>query len=133
MKKFIALIQARMTSTRLPGKVLIKVNGKYILEYVIERVKGSKCDDIIICTTINKEDDPIEKFCREKGIKTFRGSECDVLGRFFQALKDESNATAVRITADNPLVDPSVINYLIDIHETHNNSVTTNYFTKSFP
>jgi len=133
MKKFIAVIQARMTSTRLPGKVMKKVKGKHILDYVLEGVKTSKCDDIIVCTTENETDDSLEEFCLGNKIRFSRGDEFDVLGRILNAIKNERNSTAVRITADNPLVDPAIINYLIDIHVNHKNSVTENYFTKSFP
>ena len=133
MKRYIAVIQARMGSLRLPGKVMKKVKRRYILDYVVERAKNSKCNDVIVCTTYNKKDDIIEEFCQEKDINVFRGSENDVLGRIFEAVENEHESVVVRITADNPLVDPYIINYLIDIHETHNNSVTTNYFTKSFP
>jgi spore coat polysaccharide biosynthesis protein SpsF len=133
MKKFIAIVQARMTSIRLPGKILKKVKDKYILEYVIERVRSSKCDDIIVCTTVNREDDPVAEFCQKRNVRFFRGDENDVLGRFYNALKNEKNSTAVRITSDNPLVDPYVIDYMINLHIKHKNSVTTNYFSDTFP
>lgn len=133
MKKIIATIQARMNSLRFPGKVMKKVKGRYILDYVVERAKYSNCDDVMVCTTKRASDDLIEDYCRENNISIFRGSEHDVLHRFFEALKNEPNTTSVRITADNPLVDPNVINYLIDIHKKHNNSATTNYFSKTFP
>ena len=133
MKRYIAVIQARMDSSRLPGKVMKKVKGRYILDYVVERAKYSKCNDVLVCTTYNKKDDIIEEFCQKRDIKVFRGPENDVLRRIFEAVEDEHNSVVVRITADNPLVDPYIISYLIDIHEKHNNSVTTNYFTKSFP
>jgi spore coat polysaccharide biosynthesis protein SpsF len=133
MKKYIAVIQARMGSSRLPGKVMKKVKGRYILDYVIERAKSSRCNDVIVCTTYNKKDDMIVEFCQKKDTKVFRGSENDVLRRIFEAVETEQYSTVVRITADSPLIDPFIINYLIDIHESHNNSVTTNYFTKSFP
>ena len=133
MKKYIALIQARMNSSRLPGKVLKKVKNKNILEYVIERVKSSRCDDLIVCTSVNNADNAIEDFCSKNNIKFYRGDENDVLGRFYNALKNKKDSTAVRITADNPLVDPEIINYLLEIHKKNKNSVTTNYFSKTFP
>lgn len=132
-KSFIATIQARMGSTRLPGKSLMAVEGKPLLQYVVERVAASSCQEIIICTSDTREDDSIASFCKNMSISCFRGDKDDVLGRIFAAIRHCPNCHAVRITGDSPLVDPAIIDYLISIHIKNNNAVTTNYFSKSFP
>src|SRR5688572_24051143 len=94
------IIQARMGSTRLPGKVLKTIKGHTLLELQYERVKPAKLiDKIIIATTVNREDDAIEHFCSDKNILCFRGSEQDVLDRYYQAAKPHSPENVIRITS----------------------------------
>lgn len=113
-----AIIQARMGSTRLPGKVLKKVKGKSLLEYQMERVKASKgIDQIVIATTINSEDDIIEQFCVKNDIKYYRGSETDVLTRYYEAACKFGGETIVRLTSDCPIIDPVVIDETISYYE----------------
>jgi spore coat polysaccharide biosynthesis protein SpsF len=114
MEKTVAIIQARMGSTRLPGKVLKEIMGKPILWHIIERVKQSALiDEIMIATTNNKNDDELEIFLKDMRISCFRGSEDNVLERFYLAAKS-CNATAVlRLTGDNPLVDSQIIDETI--------------------
>ena len=82
----LAIIQARLGSTRLPGKVLYKIEGLTVLEFMYERVMRSKfIDKIIIATSLNSIDDPIEELCLDKNIEFYRGSENDVLERFYKA------------------------------------------------
>ena len=89
--KSIAIIQVRMGSTRLPGKVLKKLNGISVLECLLEQLNHSKLlDDKIIATTTNSEDDVILKLCESNGIKCFRGSQDDVLDRYYQCAKQFS-------------------------------------------
>ena len=107
--KVTAIIQARMTSTRLPGKVLMEVMGRPLLSYQIERLQFSKrIADIIIATTVNKEDDPIAALARTEGVSIFRGSEDDVLDRYYQAGKLYSAQNIMRLTADCPLLDANI-------------------------
>ena len=106
----LALIQARMGSSRFPGKVLQDLAGRPMLWHVVHRVRGSKSiDKVVIATTDKKIDDPIAEFCRQEGVDCFRGSEQDVLDRFYQAAKENHADVVVRITADCPLIDPAVI------------------------
>ena len=87
--KVTAIVQARMTSTRLPGKVLMEVMGRPLLNYQIERLHFSKMfDNIIITTTTNKEDDPIVELVQKEGLNFHRGSEDDVLDRYYQTAKE---------------------------------------------
>ena len=105
-----AIIQARMGSSRLPGKVLKNVDGMTLLEYQISRIKKSKnINKIIVATTINNIDDEIADFCKNRDISYFRGSENDVLSRYYDCAKLNKIETIVRITADCPLIDPIII------------------------
>ena len=110
------IIQARMGSTRLPGKVLMKINHQTILENLVERVSLSKfVDEIIIATTTNQEDDAIETLCKLKKWNCFRGSDWDVLSRFYQATKQFQNVVnVIRVTSDCPLHSHKVVDFVID-------------------
>lgn len=113
MKKA-AIIQTRMGSTRLPGKVMKIIMGKPIIEHVVNRVKASKeIDDIIIATTIKKEDDIIVEEAKKLNVKYFRGSEEDVLSRYYYAAKENNADIVIRITSDCPLIDPQIIDKII--------------------
>jgi spore coat polysaccharide biosynthesis protein SpsF len=115
--KATAIIQARTTSTRLPGKVLIKVMGRPLLSYQIERLRFSKMiDKIIIATTVNKEDNPIVELCQKEDIISYRGSEDDVLDRYCQAAKKYNVAHIMRLTADCPLIDPDICDSIADVY-----------------
>ncbi|AEH44329.1 acylneuraminate cytidylyltransferase [Thermodesulfatator indicus DSM 15286] len=113
-----AIIQARTTSTRLPKKVLKELpygSGITVLEQVIRRVKRSKLlDEVIIATTINSEDDPIVEISKREGIKCFRGSEKNVLERYYLCAKENKVDVVVRITSDCPCIDWEVIDKVVD-------------------
>jgi len=99
-----------MDSSRLPGKVLLQINKRPMLEHVTNQIKHSKfIDDVIIATTKNKEDDKITCFCKKNSIKYFRGSKNDVLDRYYQCAKKFNCKIIVRITSDCPLIDPDII------------------------
>lgn len=109
-----AYIQARMGSTRLPGKVLKKVLEKPLLDFLVEQLSQSKeIDEIVILTTDHPADDEIELFCKERQIACFRGSEEDVLARYYQAACLRKPDGIVRITADCPLMDPDIVDQVI--------------------
>lgn len=117
--KTVAIIQARMGSKRLPGKVVADIMGRPLLGHIIERIKISKIlDEIIIATTDNIEDLPIIELASQYGIETYAGNVDDVLDRFYQAARYVSADIIVRITADDPFKDPVVLDkiaaYLID-------------------
>jgi spore coat polysaccharide biosynthesis protein SpsF (cytidylyltransferase family) len=112
--KVTAIIQARMTSTRLPGKVLMEVMGRPLLSYQIERLRFcGRIRDIIIATTTNKEDDLIAELSHKEGLKLYRGSEDDVLDRYYQAAKEYEAGYIMRLTADCPLIDPAHLDKMI--------------------
>jgi len=133
----IAIIQARMGSTRLPGKVLKEINGKPMLSYLVDRVsKSKKLDKIIIATSTLDKDDAIFSYCKENNIECFRGSEDDVLSRYYECAKQYNPDTIVRLTADCPLADPQIIDNVIQKFE--DNSVeycanTVPIETNTFP
>lgn len=110
----IGIIQARMGSTRFEGKVLKNVNGAPLLKYQIDRLRKSLLlDKTVVATTASEKDAVIEEFCLQNGIDCFKGSENDVLDRYYQcAVKYEADAV-VRLTADCPLSDPRIIDDVI--------------------
>lgn len=121
------IIQARMGSTRLPGKVLMDINGKTMLNRIIERVRYSKLTDkIIIATSTNNDDDDIYNLAINANVSVYRGSPHDVLNRYFNAAKQFNVDTIVRITSDCPLIDPYVIDKVIQIFMNDNKLIATN-------
>lgn len=113
--KPVAIIQARIGSTRLPGKVLKDLAAGSVLDYVVRRCRLSKgLGDVLIATTDQPGDDPIEDFARMRGIGVFRGSQEDVLLRYVKAARLAQADPIVRITSDCPLVDPDIIDRVIE-------------------
>lgn len=109
------IIQARMSSTRLPGKVMRLLAGEPVLYHVVERVKRTRgIDTVIVATTVEKEDDAIVRFCEERGYANFRGSRDDVLSRYLEASHAYELDEIVRITSDCPLVDPDIVSELLE-------------------
>lgn len=112
-----AIIQARIGSTRLPGKVLKEVLGKTLLGHLIERLKQSKTlSTIIVATTTEEKDTPLAKHAESLGVRVFRGNEKDVLDRYYKAAAAFNVDTIVRITADCPLMDPAVVDRVVDAY-----------------
>lgn len=111
----VAIIQARMGSSRLPGKVLMDIAGQPMLARVVERARRARTvDDVMVATTTDPADDPIEAFCRERGYPVYRGSMFDVLDRFYGAAREAGAQVIVRITADCPVIDPAVIDEVVE-------------------
>ncbi len=129
------IIQARMGSSRLPGKALMKSDsGKPLLYYVINQLRYcSKVKNLVIATTTNQEDDEIEKFANNNSVNVFRGKEKDVLDRYFQCAKKYSFSTIVRITADCPLIDPQIVDKVIEQFFSGNYDFATNTLMRTFP
>jgi spore coat polysaccharide biosynthesis protein SpsF (cytidylyltransferase family) len=110
----VAIIQARMGSTRLPGKVLLPLAGAPMLQQVVERVRRARLvNDVLIATTTGAADDPLEALGREIGCAVFRGDENDVLDRYFRAAQAAKAGIVVRITSDCPLIDPGIIDEVL--------------------
>jgi spore coat polysaccharide biosynthesis protein SpsF len=110
----VAIVQARMGSTRLPGKVLEDLCGETVLGRVIERVAAcERIDDVVVATTDLSRDDAVAREAARRGAKVFRGSEEDVLGRYFGAATKFSAEVVVRVTADSPLFDPELLSEML--------------------
>lgn len=133
-KKIAAIVQVRLTSTRLPGKVLMDIAGKPMLWHVINRLKYSKkLGDIILAIPNTKENDILEKFAKENKVKYFRGSEEDVLSRYYETAKSFECDIMVNITSDCPLIDPRVVDLIIKRHLSSNTDYTSNILKRTFP
>lgn len=112
--KTLIIVQARMTSTRLPGKVLLPLLGEPMLTRLIERLRRVRlADGIVIATTTNTTDDPIARLCAQQLVPCYRGSEFDVLSRYFEAAQHFGAEVIVRVTSDCPLLDPTLVDRLI--------------------
>jgi spore coat polysaccharide biosynthesis protein SpsF (cytidylyltransferase family) len=134
MLRIDVVIQARMGATRLPGKVMLEVLGKPVIWRVISRVsKAQLIDGLVVATTTKSEDDVIETFCRKNDISFFRGSDEDVLDRYYQCAKKHDLENIVRITADCPLHDPHVIDLVIKKYKSGNYDYISNTDPPSYP
>ncbi|MEM5773686.1 MAG: glycosyltransferase family protein [Anaerolineaceae bacterium] len=113
-QRVIAIIQARMGSSRLPGKVLMDIAGKPMLQWVVDRVRLAKTiDEVVVATTDAPADEQIVEYCVRQGIAVTRGSQQDVLDRYYQAALKFKADVVVRVTADCPVIDPQVIDHTI--------------------
>ena len=132
--KITAIVQARVGSTRLPGKVLKKILGKTILEYGIERIQKAKyIKNIVIATPDKKRDLKIVKLVKKLGIDIYRGSEKDVLDRYYQAAKHFKTRHIARITSDCPIIDPQVIDAVAQRYLTSKADYCSNNLEDTFP
>ena len=129
-----AIIQARVGSTRLPNKVFAIIEGRPLLQHIVDRLRYSKLlDDIIIATTANAPDDPIEDWSVTNNVKCFRGDEEDVLARYYYAAERFKSKTIVRITADDPFKDPAIMDSVIALYNKGNVDFACNNNPPSFP
>jgi len=133
--KVVGIVQTRMGSSRLPGKVLKPVLGISILEHAIERLlRSKKLDEVVIATTEDPRDQVICDFAESKGYLWGRGSEEDVLGRYYKIAKERNADHVVRLTSDCPLIDPELTDLVISRHlASDNNDMTSNVFTRTYP
>jgi len=134
--KRVIIIQARMTSTRLPGKVLIDLAGKPMLAQQLRRLQPcTAVDQIVIATTVNDTDDPVVVLAEHEGLDVFRGSENDVLSRFVGAAAQSQAEVIIRVTADCPLIDAQVVDRVV--RELTDNAGSCDYagnvIQRSFP
>jgi len=118
VKRRVIIVQARMASTRLPGKVLMDIGGKPMLSQQLGRLKRCRrVDDIVVATTTNPEDDPVAALADREGVRLFRGSENDVLSRYAGAAREARAGLVVRITADCPLIDAEQVDRVVQALE----------------
>jgi spore coat polysaccharide biosynthesis protein SpsF len=133
-QKIIATIEARMTSSRLPGKVLMPLGGVPALELLIKRLQRSKyIDEIVVATTINPDDEPVVNCAENNGAKAFRGSEEDVLLRVLDAAKSVEGDIIVEITGDCPFVDPVIVDQTIEAFYSNDVDYVSNVLPVTFP
>ena len=132
--KNVAIVQARMGSSRLPGKVLADLGGCTVLSRVVQRLRRAKLlDEIVIATSESAADLPIGIECQRIGVKFFRGSENDVLDRYYQTFRKHSADVIVRITCDCPLIDPEIVDQTIQAFHDAEADYASNVFPRTFP
>lgn len=128
------VVQARMGSRRCPGKVLECARGKPLLGYVLERVSRAACVDLVIlATSTDRSDDPLEAFGHAVGTRVFRGSLHDVAGRMLAACESEGLDAFVRVSGDSPLLDPSLIERAVALFAEEACDLVTNVYPRTFP
>lgn len=116
MNKINVFIQARMGSKRLPGKILLPLNGKTILEHVLANTRSDKFNPVVLTST-NKLDDEIERFCRKLNVDFFRGSENNVLDRFLSAAKSIGCSQFIRVCSDSPFLTWKIIDRVVSLYD----------------
>ncbi|MGE4340104.1 MAG: NTP transferase domain-containing protein [Pigmentiphaga sp.] len=133
--KIIATVEARMTSSRLPGKVMMTALGRPMLAHLIRRLKAvPSLDGIVLATTVNATDDVLAEFAESEGIGVFRGSEEDVMGRVLGAAESAGADVIVEITGDCPLIDPDLVEQTIRVFRRNEKAVyCANSFISSYP
>ena len=132
--KTLIIVQARMTSTRLPGKVLLPLAGEPMLTRLIERLRRvRRADGIVVATTTNTSDDPIAALCALLGVPCHRGSEHDVLSRYADAARLYGADVVVRITSDCPLIDPALIDQTIAAYDEGGSDYVSNMLPPTWP
>ncbi len=133
MGKTVAIIQARMGSSRLPGKVLLDLGGQTMLARVLKRAeRAADLDELVVATTTDQGDDALQKFCEQAGYTCFRGHAFDVLDRYYQCAKAVGAETLVRITADCPFIAPEEITRVLKASKKGNYDFVTNRLPPPF-
>jgi spore coat polysaccharide biosynthesis protein SpsF (cytidylyltransferase family) len=132
--KTVAIIQARMTSTRLPGKIMADLAGKPLLYHVVARAQKARTLDLVaVATTDRLTDDQVAQYCGTMGVPYFRGDEDDVLDRYYQAAKQFRADVVVRLTADCPLLDPTVIDKVVQVFCSDDYDYVSNTIKPTYP
>ena len=134
MKMVNAIIEARMGSSRLPGKTMMNIMGLPSIQLLIDRLRRAKrINNIILATTTNSEDDRVEQFCHDYGVVCFRGSSEDVLGRVYYAAQKYGADVVVEVTGDCPLLDPCLLDDCIDLFVKSDYDYLSNFIEQSYP
>jgi spore coat polysaccharide biosynthesis protein SpsF len=132
--KVVCIIQARVGSSRLPGKVLKNICGKTVLEHDINRLKlSSMIDEIVIATTVESQDDKIVDEAKRLGVKYFRGSEKNVLSRYYHAAMESNPDIVVRVTSDCPCIDHTIIDNMVRLFKENKFDYINNTSERTFP
>lgn len=134
MIEVLAILQARMSSSRLPGKVAKEVLGMPILAYEISRIlQSKKINKLIVATSTNLEDDVVEQIAQKSGVECFRGDLNNVLSRYYLCAKAQNAKHIVRLTGDCPIIDPTLIDEIISFHLLNQADYTSNGVERTFP
>lgn len=130
-----AILQARLGSSRLPGKVLADIHGKPMIWWMLQRISNCKTvDGLIVATTDKKEDDVLEKWIRQNTkLPVFRGDACDLVKRYYDCAVECNAKTIVRLTADDPLKDAGIIDEAVDIFNVGNYDYVSNCINPTYP
>lgn len=132
--KIVATIEARMTSSRLPGKPLLTAAGAPMLEHLVRRLKAvPSIDAIVLATTVNAADAPLVELASRLGISVFRGDEHDVMQRVIDAAASADADVVVEITGDCPIIDPEVVEQTIRMFKAHHADYVSNAHVRSYP
>lgn len=133
-KRVVAIVQARMTSRRLPGKVLMEIAGRPVLGHIVDRLdRCSKIQEIVVATSSDPSDDPIAEFADANGIRCYRGSLEDVAGRMLGAARESACDAFVRVNGDSPLMVPDLVDTGVDLFRSEDPDLVTNVRTRTFP
>ncbi len=132
-EKIVVITQARMTSTRLPGKILMEIDHLSLLHYHLERLHNAEWQTVV-ATTTNDEDNAVQIFCEKEGVPCYRGSEHNVLKRFFETANRYQPDMVVRVTSDCPLIDAGLISKGLKMYKAKNNkhAYVSNCFPRSY-
>lgn len=136
MKSVNIFIQARMSSTRLPGKILLPIMGRPLLYYLVAQLRKMASNvKVVVLTTTSPHDDSVVSFCNASNLDYYRGSEEDVLGRYYHAAEKYPSDLIIRITGDCPLIDPDLINQMIKIYQEADlpYDLLSNVINRTFP
>ena len=132
--KVVAIIQARLGSTRLPGKVLMDLGGRTVLARVVGRLRHTtRVDEILVATTDSVADDAIVRECNQLEVSCFRGSENDVLDRYYRAARACAAGAVVRITSDCPVIDPQIVDETIRVFRQECGDYASNVLPRTYP
>ena len=130
----VATIEARMTSSRLPGKVLLPALGEPMIQHLVRRLRAvPSIDEIVLATTTNASDDPLCEFVQREGVRVFRGSEHDVMARVIGAADFGGADVIVEITGDCPIIDPEIVEQTIRMFFAHKVDYVSNALIRSYP
>lgn len=130
----VVFVQARMTSQRLPGKVMLEVAGRRLLAYLLERLAHCKrMSRVLVLTSRDPSDDAVADFCQRQGLDCFRGDLHNVARRFADALDHYGFESFVRISGDSPLLDQALVDQSVDVFSTGEHDLVTNVFPRSYP
>ncbi|MBN2308470.1 MAG: glycosyltransferase family protein [Candidatus Hydrogenedentes bacterium] len=134
MSRVVAIVQARMGSTRLPGKVMADIAGKPMLQHVVERLaRAARIDEVVVATSIDPQDEPILDAVGRLGFRGVAGSESDVLDRYYHAAQIAQADVIVRVTSDCPLVEPTIVDKTLDLFFAEQVDYAANCIQQTYP